>query len=211
MTDFAAGSFGGYPRTIRQTLRNYQDRAEAEPDNFIRYIYPDLLRKSRALVADVLHCPVEELVLCPNVTTATNTVLHNIRWQPGDKIVYTSGVYGALEKTIDYIVEANPEIESVRIELDMPQADDKILDLFRDTLKQQKEKCEREGRGQVRIAVFDTIVSMPGLRMPFERLVPLCREAGVLSLVSSPALRKTVPLFKRVTVLRFCSVFSGTG
>ena len=163
-------------------MRRYQDAAEAEPDLFIRYTYPKLLRKSRALLANMLHCRTDELVLCPNVSTATSTVLHNLQWEEGDVIVYTSGVYGALEKTIAYIVETTPA-QSARIELDLPQSDDRIVDLFRTTLRKQKAKCNESGKGRLRLAVFDTIVSMPGLRMPFERLVQVCREEGVLSLV----------------------------
>ncbi|OAP57454.1 hypothetical protein AYL99_08192 [Fonsecaea erecta] len=178
------GSFGGYPRPVQNALRHYQETAEAEPDRFIRYTYPQLLRKSRALLADMLHCPVDELVLCANATTATNTVLQNLRWEEGDKIVYTSGVYGALEKTIHYVVETTPA-NSVRIELDLPQSDDKILKLFREILMEEKRKCEQTGKGRVRLAVFDTIVSVPGVRVPFERLVQLCRQEGVLSLVDA--------------------------
>ncbi|KIW98087.1 uncharacterized protein Z519_01671 [Cladophialophora bantiana CBS 173.52] len=183
-TNLNQGSFGGYPRPVQTALRHYQEAAEAEPDMFIRYTYPQLLRKSRALLADMLHCPVDELVLCSNATTATNTVLHNLRWEEGDKIVYTSGVYGALEKLIDYVVETTPA-ESVRVELDLPQSDDKIVQLFRKTLIEEKLKCEQAGKGRVRLGVFDTIVSMPGLRVPFERLVQLCRQEGVLSLVDA--------------------------
>ncbi|KAH0842973.1 hypothetical protein AYO21_03312 [Fonsecaea monophora] len=181
---YVVGSFGGYPRSVQQALRHYQETAEAEPDKFIRYTYPPLLRKSRTLLADMLHCPIDELVLCSNATTATNTVLQNLRWEEGDKIVYTSGVYGALEKTIDYIVDTTPA-ESVRVELNLPQSDGKIVELFHKTLTEEKLKCERAGKGRVRVGVFDTVVSMPGLRMPFERLVQLCRQEGVLSLVDA--------------------------
>ncbi|KIW13326.1 hypothetical protein PV08_08514 [Exophiala spinifera] len=178
------GSFGGYPRRVQERLRHFQSAAEAEPDRFIRYTYPELLRQSRALLADALHCPVDELVLCPNVTTATNTVLHNLRWEAGDKIIYTSGAYGALEKTIDYVVESTAA-ESVKVELGLPRSDDEIVDLFRAAVKREKRKCEADGQGRVRVGVFDTIVSMPGLRMPFERLIETCREEGVLSLVDA--------------------------
>lgn len=34
-----------------------------------------------------------------------------------------------------------------------------------------------------RIAVFDTVSSMPSVRMPFEELISICREEGILSLV----------------------------
>jgi selenocysteine lyase/cysteine desulfurase len=37
--------------------------------------------------------------------------------------------------------------------------------------------------GKVKVAVFDTVVSMPGVRVPYERLVKACKEAGVLSIV----------------------------
>jgi selenocysteine lyase/cysteine desulfurase len=125
-------------------------------------------------------------VLCPNVTTATNTVLHNLVWEEGDVIVYTSGVYGALEKTIDYVVESTPA-RSVKVELDLPRGDDEILDLFKETLRREKERAKRDPkkRDPKIVAVFDTIVSMPGLLMPFERLVRLCREEGVMSLVDA--------------------------
>ena len=130
----------------------------------------------------MLHCTVDEVVLCPNVTTATNTVLHNIPWEAGDVIVYTSGVYAALEKTIDYIVESRGA-ESVKIDLELPQRDEVIVKLFRESVRAQKARCAKRGQGKVRMAVFDTIVSTPGLRLPFEEMIRVCRDEGVLSLV----------------------------
>ena len=44
------------------------------------------------------------------------------------------------------------------------------------------EEIEKSG-GKVKLAIFDTVVSAPGVRLPFEQLTKLCREKGVLSLV----------------------------
>ncbi|KAK5181875.1 hypothetical protein LTR16_010299, partial [Cryomyces antarcticus] len=82
------GSFGTYPRAVRDVMRSFQDRSEARPDVFIRYDYPKLLDESRAAVAAYLHCPVETIVFVPNATTGVNTVLRNMVFAPGDSIIY---------------------------------------------------------------------------------------------------------------------------
>lgn len=125
---------------------------------------------------------MDELVLCPNVTTATNTVLRNLNWGDGDRVIYTSGVYGALEKSIESVLEGTDSI-GVKIDLDLPSKQDQIIDQFRSALRREKEACKRAGKGSVKLAIFDTIVSMPGLLMPFEEMTKICREEGVLSMI----------------------------
>ncbi|KAK1659744.1 pyridoxal phosphate-dependent transferase [Colletotrichum godetiae] len=177
-TNVNQGSFGGYSSPVRN----------AEPDRFIRYVVPDILRRSRSLLADFMRCPMDELVLCPNVTTATNTVLLNIRWEDGDKIVYTSGVYGALAKTIEAVIEAQPSVigvSGVKLQLDLPLVSEKIVALFREAMQNEKLKCKQVGKGRVRLAVFDTIISLPGLMIPFEEMVRVCREEGVFSMIDA--------------------------
>jgi hypothetical protein len=51
------GSFGTYPKTIRDELRRFQDASEARPDAFIRYDYPKLIDESREAMAKVPHLP----------------------------------------------------------------------------------------------------------------------------------------------------------
>lgn len=49
---------------------------------------------------------------------------------------------------------------------------------FRDAVR-----AIRESGHQPKIAIFDTITSMPGVRMPFESLTAACRDLGVLSCI----------------------------
>ncbi|KAL1963531.1 hypothetical protein VTN77DRAFT_8112 [Rasamsonia byssochlamydoides] len=168
------GSFGAFPKPVLDVLRSYQRQVEANPDSFLRYEVPGLLDQSRQLLAKLLHVPdVDELVIVPNATTGVNTVLRNLSYAPGDKIVYLSTAYGACEKTIDHITETTPA-EAVRIEVAYPMSDDELVTRFSRTLAEH---------APVKVAMFDTVSSLPGVRIPFERLVEACRAAGVLSLI----------------------------
>jgi selenocysteine lyase/cysteine desulfurase len=78
---------------------------------------------------------------------------------------------------VNYITETTPA-SSVKVTYTYPIEDDWLLSAFTNKVKE----VEAAG-GKVTVAVFDTVVSLPGLRMPFERLVKACREMGVLSIV----------------------------
>jgi aspartate aminotransferase-like enzyme len=112
-----------------------------------------------------------------NATTAINIVLRNLTFAPGDHILCFSTIYGACEKTIEYITETTPA-SSAKIPVTYPVEDDWVVDAFKAKVKE----VEAKG-GKVKVAVFDTIVSMPGVRVPFERLIATCKELGVLSCV----------------------------
>ncbi|OJD32002.1 aminotransferase family protein [Diplodia corticola] len=171
------GSFGTYPKPVQDEMRRWQSLAEARPDQFIRYDYPVELRKSRALMADYLHAPVETLVFVPNATTGVNTVLRNLVFADGDVIVYFATIYGACENTVKYVCETTPA-RAAKVEYTFPVEDDDLVQRFRDVVD-----AETKAGRRVKVAIFDTVVSMPGVRMPFERLTEACRELGVLSLV----------------------------
>jgi selenocysteine lyase/cysteine desulfurase len=172
-TNVNHGSFGAFPRSVRDALRSFQDALEANPDAFLRYEFPPLLDKSRETIAKMVKVDADELVLIPNATSGVNTVLRNLKYKVGDKILYFSTLYGACEKTIDHIAETTAA-EIIRLELRYPVSDEELLAKFRAAVATD---------GSVRVAIFDTITSLPGTRMPFEGLVDLCRKMGVLSLV----------------------------
>ncbi len=158
-------------------MHHYQSLCEAAPDRFIRYTYPSLLDASRAAMAPYLHVPVETLVFLPNATTGINVVLRSLVFVPGDVIIYFDTIYGSCEKTIEYIVETTPVV-AVKVEYTYPIGDGEMVGRFEEVVRREKGKGKR-----VRIALFDTVAALPGVRMPFEALVEKCREMGVLSLV----------------------------
>ncbi|KZM23752.1 uncharacterized protein EKO05_0000929 [Ascochyta rabiei] len=171
------GSFGTYPRQVKEALHCFQDAAEARPDDFIRYKYPVHLNESRIAVTELIKAPPKTVVFVPNATTAVNTILRNLTFAEGDHILYFATIYKACGTTIQYITETTPA-KSVKLEYTYPVEDDWLVAAFR-----QKVREVEDAGGKVKIAVFDTVVSMPGVLVPFQRLTQACKELGVLSLV----------------------------
>jgi selenocysteine lyase/cysteine desulfurase len=128
-------------------------------------------------MSKLLKTPSSTLVFLPNATTGTNTVLRNLIFEPGDHILMFSTLYGALEKTIEYVMETTP-VKAVKVAYIYPVEDDWLVE----ELGRKVEEVEGKG-GRVKLAVFDTVVSMPGVRMPFERLTEKCKELGVMSCI----------------------------
>ncbi|KAG4428102.1 hypothetical protein IFR05_016414 [Cadophora sp. M221] len=177
------GSFGTFPRPVREKQREYQDLCEAAPDPFIRYTYPKLSDIARGAVAKILNCPADTVVFVPNATTGVNTVLRNIVWnQDGkDEILYFRHIYGACLKTVEYVCESHHNIVNPReIIVEYPIEDADLLTLFKEAIKTSRAEGKRP-----RLAIYDAVSSLPGLRMPFEDLTAACKEEGILSLVDA--------------------------
>ncbi len=171
------GSFGTYPKSVFQKLQALQQDAEARPDHFIRYEIPMLLDESRSAIASFLRVPATEVVLVPNATTGVNTVLRSFQYQRGDVIIYFSTIYAACEKTVEYLIESTP-VQGEKVELQYPMADDEVVRRFEEALNNLKTHGKR-----ARVAIFDTISSVPGVRVPWERLVKVCKNVGVMSMI----------------------------
>lgn len=173
------GSFGTYPRPIRAVLRSFQDRVEARPDAFLRWTYPTQLNASRACAAELINAPLKTVVFVPNATTGVNTVLRSLAFTHGDYIVYFATIYKGCNTTVEYIAETTPA-KAVKVEYTYPVEDEWLVEAFRATVR-----GVHASGGRVRVAVFDTVASMPGVRVPFEGLTRACKELGVLSLVDA--------------------------
>lgn len=182
------GSFGTHPKPIQQAQQKYQSLAESRPDAFIRYEQPAALDAARHAIAAYLHAPVRDCVFVKNATSGVNTVLRNLSFSPGDAILYFDTVYGAVGKTIASLEESSPA-RGVRIQYDFPITHEQLVERFRAAVRQVNSETVDNGgkqqRRKAKVAVFETVVSNPGIRLPFEDLVRVCREESVLSLVDA--------------------------
>lgn len=177
-TNHITGSYGTFPIPVLEKYRSLQEQEERHPDTFIRITQPASLLQSRTQIAKFLNIPRQTLVYVKNASTGVNTVLRNLVYKPGDVVVYFSNIYEAVEKTVSYMAETTP-LRARKVEYEFPIDHDELVRRFVKVIREAK----AEEGVNVKLAIFDTIVSQPGFRMPFERLVEVCREEGVLSCI----------------------------
>lgn len=181
------GSYGAYPIPVRDAHTTLRAEVEEAPDRFIVLEWPARLRKARAAIASMLNCETDDLVFVPNATTGSDTVFKNLKWEPGDVILVYEFVYDAVRAGLAWLEETF----GVRVEvvpLKIPLTDAEIVNAVvgaarRINRNENLEAGEGKVRERVRLAIVDTIVSQPGVRMPFEALVPALRAECALVLV----------------------------
>ncbi|KAL3474936.1 aminotransferase family protein [Aspergillus californicus] len=178
------GSFGTPPLQILQAQQALQTRIESAPDIFIRYNQPSAIDAARQSLASLLNVSIETCVIVQNATTAINTVLYNLaltrNLNPAnhDAVIYFDTVYGGIERSLCALKEAFPGITLMKVSCVLPLTGEEIAERVWDAYQE----CTVQGI-DVKVAVFETIVSNPGFRFPFERVARACRELGILSLV----------------------------
>ncbi|KAF8581075.1 PLP-dependent transferase [Ramaria rubella] len=174
------GSYGSVPRPVAEALEVLSNEIESRPDRFIRTKYNDRLTTVRERLANLVGAKVDEIVIVPNATHGINTVLRNFEWSSEDVLVGATTTYGAISRTLQYIHDIRPHPKLSTIELAFPTTHAAILNQFRAHLR----AIPREP-GQKVVAIVDSIVSNPGCVLPWERMVEICKEENVWSVLDA--------------------------
>ncbi|KAI0536620.1 aminotransferase family protein-like protein [Xylaria digitata] len=174
------GSYGAYPVSVRDEHVALRAEVEEAPDRFIVLEWPARLRESRTEIARILNCETDEVVFVPNATTASDTVFKNIQWQSGDVVLVYELVYDSAREGLRWLEDTfGVRVEVVPLQIPLPDQE------FVEAMVGASRRIRAGGRERVRLTVVDTVVSMPGLRVPFEALVPALRAEGALVLVDA--------------------------
>ncbi|CAO1613698.1 unnamed protein product [Sympodiomycopsis kandeliae] len=188
---FNNGASGSCPKPVMDSYIALSKKAEECVDAFERRFAPEAMLNLRTRVASMVNCPVRELVMIANTTTGTNAVLRGYPWGKDDYVIHFNTLYGAVLNTLQYVQDSNNLESPKRIVVDVtyPIAHDELVKRFTEVLQ----KSQAEGK-RVKMAALEVITSRPGVKVPWERLVKVCRDHGVLSLIDGAHSFGQVPL-----------------
>lgn len=168
------GSFGTRPKVVRDAVYKWHAKIEARPDQFMKIDFSTELYKVRQRLAKLVNVDPDEIAPVQNATTGVNAVLRSLVFQPGEGILHFSTIYGSCGNTAEWVSDhSEGRVFTREVHVTYPASPESIISSFEAALQE----------GAIKVAIFDLIVSLPGIKMPWVELVALCRKYNVLSLV----------------------------
>lgn len=166
------GSYGLTPAPIHDKFIAALNHDHEFPDRYARFeLKSEYIELLKAL-GTFLNTDYRNLAIVDNATTGVNTVLRSYPFKQGDKIVVASTGYDSCVRTLEFL-RARVGVEIITVDINYPVEDDEIIEKYRAVFEKSRPQ----------LALFDTVTSIPGVRFPFEKLVALCREFDVISLI----------------------------
>ena len=165
------GSFGACPREVLAVQREWQDRMEHNPVEFLGRQSAGLLRTAREALAGFVGAAADDLVFVPNATTAVNIVARSLDLRPGDEVLASDHEYGACDATWQRVcAEHGAVYRRASVPLPFKRAD-------------FVERLLAQAGPRTRLVFASHITSTTALLFPVAELCAAARARGLLSLI----------------------------
>ena len=166
------GSFGATPRDVMAVYREWQDRLERQPVQFItRELLPEL-KKARQILGDYVNADADNLVYIPNATFGVNIIARSLQLEPGHEVLTSDHEYGACDNVWDFIGQKKGTVHK-KMPIPLPVAS-------------PVEIAEHFWQGvtpRTRVIFISHITSPTAVRLPVDLICQRAREAGILTII----------------------------
>jgi isopenicillin-N epimerase len=177
------GSFGSCPRAVLEAQQRLRDRLERQPIQFFMRDLEAMVDAARASLAQFVGADADNLVFVPNATVGVNTVLHSLRFEPGDELLVTDHEYNACRNAFEHAAErSGARTVVVPVPFPLRSAQEVVAAILERVTP------------RTRLALIDHVTSQTGLVMPIETLVKELHARGVDTLVDGAHAPGMVPL-----------------
>ena len=173
------GTVGAPPRRALEAQQAIRDEIERQPSDFLLRRLSSIrvgvesgetprMRTAAEAVAQFVGARGDDLVFVDNITTAANAVLRSYPFAPGDEILVTDEVYGAIAKTAEYVLRRTGGAVRTAVlprEARDPQA---FVDAITGALTPQ-----------TKIAIVEHVAAHSAVVLPLQAIAAACRARGV--------------------------------
>jgi isopenicillin-N epimerase len=166
------GSYGICPEFIHERQSELRRLMDADPVKFFLHHLEELADRARVALGRFINADPADLALVQNATFAVATCLHAIDWKPGDQVLVTDHEYTATLNELDRLTRTRG-IEVVHAKIPLPATGpDHIYETVASKITDR-----------TRLVIMSHIASASALILPVERLVAICRDQGIETLI----------------------------
>jgi isopenicillin-N epimerase len=177
------GSFGATPIPVLEVQADWQKQLERQPVYFMERTLIPALREAAGNLGSFIGAEGKNIAFVDNATTGVNAVVRSLKFEPGDEILTTNHVYGAVRKALAYVADRSGA-ELVEVVIPFPLQDpQQVIDAVTAAVTER-----------TRLAVFDHITSPTALILPLETLIQVCKSQGIPVLVDGAHAPGMIPL-----------------
>ena len=177
------GSFGSLPEAVAEAAERHRRFIEAQPIARLGRGVGELLRAPKEALGRLVGAPPDRLGLIENATAGIGAVLRNIAWQPGDEVVTTGHVYGAVRQALFRERDLHGiAIREVPVPLPIRSSQDIV------------ERVVSALTARTRLVVVDHVTSPTALIIPVKEIVTACHARGVAVMIDGAHAPGMLPL-----------------
>jgi selenocysteine lyase/cysteine desulfurase len=158
---------------------------EENPDKWFRYEVYNEMDQVRKIVADYVGADSEDVVFVLNASHGVNAVLRSLKIGSPGKILYLNLAYQMVKNTLQFM-HANFQEQLVQVNITFPTSNQQIIQAVKDALDTYP--------GEIQLACFSHITSVPSLILPIEELIPLCQSSGAMVMIDGAHAMGHIPI-----------------
>jgi isopenicillin-N epimerase len=177
------GSFGATPKPVFEAYQNWQLELERQPVEFLGRRHDQLMRESRAVLAEFVGTTENNVVYVTNVTVGLNIVAHSMSLGPGDDVLATDHEYGALDRTWRFLSKEKG-FSYINRHIPLP-------------FKDENEFVEMLWQGvtpRTRVIFLSQITSPSAVIFPVAEVCDRARREGILTIIDGAHSAGQIPL-----------------
>lgn len=189
------GGFGATPRVVFEKYQQWQRELEFQPVEFLasERRFAELMAGARSALAMFIGTDANNVAFYPNVTTALNTVIRSLKFNPGDEVLTTDHEYGALTRAWRFVGRKNARMLGVRHEF-VPLYKPRDICLPVTTHSDFLEHFWHGVTDRTRVIFLSHITSPTGLILPVQEICSRARQHNILTIIDGAHAIGQLPL-----------------